>query len=285
MNNFGTDSSIHGVKFIFASNQSKYVRILWIFLLLTSTCCFFYYINLAYTKWRLYPEISIKITEKPMKDFPMPAITICPMIFGRDNVTNYESLRKLSNQKITQKLSLKQCEYLTANLNWCNFYGMKSYLDYFCKDYFDKLDKINILEMVNKSSYQHDELFELHSSLKWIFTSTGSCFTYNIQDYKAIFKEKVIHDDFKCFKNLGFPKVEWNVEKGYFEENSTFPESALKILKYFYTNMNPLNVDNYCTSKSVYIYLHLPNEMPSFFHKTLVLNYGHQASYHVSRYC
>jgi hypothetical protein len=53
MQKFGEQSSIHGVKYVFAGENLKFTRTIWSFAFILSFSGFSFYIYSAYTKWQV----------------------------------------------------------------------------------------------------------------------------------------------------------------------------------------------------------------------------------------
>ena len=71
-------STIHGLNYIGDGKASKFSKIFWISAIILSFLgCFFFFLQ-VYDKVFIAPDISIKISYKPLDEFPFPAITICP---------------------------------------------------------------------------------------------------------------------------------------------------------------------------------------------------------------
>lgn len=96
MKEFSSKTSIHGVKYIFDSKHNRFIRILWTMLLFGSFCGLAYYIRAAYVKWKFHPDIVMRSRSRSLRDFPAPAITICPSTFARKHLINFnEVIKKL----------------------------------------------------------------------------------------------------------------------------------------------------------------------------------------------
>jgi hypothetical protein len=79
---FITETTIHGVNFIFNSNHSKSVRIFWGVAFILSFFGFGYYVFNAFVKLTINPDVIMKVSQRPMYEIPFPAITICHLILN-----------------------------------------------------------------------------------------------------------------------------------------------------------------------------------------------------------
>lgn len=275
MKSFASDSTIHGINFICGENQRKFSRIFWIFLVFFSFCGFAFYINYAYTKWQFSPDIAMRSQERNAVDFPLAAITFCPRMFSKIGLVDY--MKSISSELISNRT---ECEYLAANLVWCAPYfidQMKSN----CRAFFKEIDQMNIIEMINKSAYSIDEVFGEPAVLDpmRILTHQGICFTTNLQDLKGIFNEEIIHSDFDCYRQRKYPNIEWTVERGYFNENASYPWYIYSGNAHRYIfNYGPAHAENTCGSTAFTVIVHLPNEMPTKFHKFMPISYGSRSA-------
>lgn len=262
MSNFSAESSIHGVNLVFNKNKSKFVRISWCLLLVLSFCGNLYYLYNSFIKFKFSPDIAIKKIERKSTDFPMSALTFCPKIFTNNKTKIY--------QPPTNK---SQCELHAANMQWCDF-DYISMIEPFCKEY--DLENINVMELVNESAFT-DYLTAFaydHDYGLSILTSAGYCFSINIQP-KEIYNEDVVIDAFKLPSFQNFPNTEWTVEKGYFSKNSGYPFRINRERNYgFYFDFKSEDILNVCNS--MVVILHLPNEIPTIYHKTIPISFKYR---------
>lgn len=273
MKNFASESSIHGVNYIFGENRSKFVRFFWIFLLLGSACGLSYYIINSYRRWQIIPDIAMRREERSTVDFPMPAITFCPRLFAKNNLANYSRVFNEQSMKITSK---SECEFTAANMNWCEPFLMDKVTSV-CGDFLIELDKIDVLDLINKSALNRSEILNRDFYFLKIFTNRGICYTMNMQDSSAIFNDHILHDDFQCFKNQKNPEFEWTVERRYFTKNATYPMHFISRGDfYIQLKINSKDGDNSCGS--IYMFMHLPSEIPTAFHEFIPIGYGSKTS-------
>lgn len=268
MKNFAGDSTIHGVNFIFGENRGKFTRFLWLLLLFTSLCGFFYYFKFGYSKWQFTPDIAMRSQERNIRDFPMPAITICPRIFAKNLQANYTEVFVFSGN-----VSKSRCEFTAANTNWCEPY-LTHIVRSSCSQWLNEMDNINVLDFINKSGFDRHEVLDKRNDFARIFTNRGICFSYNIQDFSVIFNENEISDDFKYYyKNQRNSTNEWTVERGYFNQNSSYPTRlTARGEDFFKVNLTVEDSRNSCGS--IFVVFHLPSEMPTVFHPFIPINYG-----------
>lgn len=127
-----SESSIHGVNFIFNSRTSKFSRFFWSFALFTSFLGFSYYIFIAYMKFHFNPDVVLKISQRPLYDIPFPAFTICSPVVARRSVFSF---RDEEDEDFTLKKSYfnhtEKCKFVLANAHWCHF-GNVGWISVFC---------------------------------------------------------------------------------------------------------------------------------------------------------
>lgn len=272
MENFTAESTIHGINYIFGEGRHKFVRISWILLLLTSICGFSIYFYNSFTKWQFTPDIAMKQEERSTREFPMPAITFCPRFFSKNNLANYSSIFQ-PTANITSKA---ECEYTAANMNWCEPLLMDKVKEV-CEEFINDIENIDVLDLIDKSAPKRHELLNRDFFFLRIFTNRGVCYTMNIQDFSTIFNEAEIHESFHRFKNEKNPEFEWTVERGYFTENASYPARFVSRGEFhIQLKLNQKDGDNSCGS--MYIFVHLPSEIPTAFHKFSILGYGSRST-------
>lgn len=114
MSSFSSESSIHGIHFIFTSSHSIVTRVFWSVALIFSFCGFFYYLNMAHTKWYIRPDVALKVSQRPMKEIPFPAVTLCSPVFAKRSLANFR-MENESLAGIFGSLSASECKYIHAN--------------------------------------------------------------------------------------------------------------------------------------------------------------------------
>ena len=132
---FAEDSTIHGINFIFGEDRNKFVRILWFFVLLASFCGFCFYFKYSYEKFTSSPDIAVKMRDRNFKDFPMPALTFCPMLFVRDTVDDCKLAATMNG--IVKSTT---CEYKAATYQWCDVK-----VDEYCQNFTKIIDEVNVI--------------------------------------------------------------------------------------------------------------------------------------------
>lgn len=126
MQNLAADSTVHGINYIFGENRSKFSRVFWTLLFLTSTGGFLFYAHINYVKWQYSPEIAIRRIEKNASEFPMAALSYCARIIP---------IKHLPDDLHTNKnLSMTDCKTFGASNHFCyDEYSMP--IDKQCSDY------------------------------------------------------------------------------------------------------------------------------------------------------
>lgn len=226
------------------------------------------------------PETATRTRELSSKDFPAPAITFCSNLFARDDYAKIQTLQNSQDNQENFTVSELECKYLASNIHWClPFYN--KIVQRVCGQY--DLNDLNIVEFINKSALQTNEMFfncpksSCDDDITRIFTSFGVCYTYNMQGFNTIFNTKVIHDDFKCYKKTIYDNetdIPWTSEKGYPTTESESPQRARKGQMFFSQPfLSAVNHENICSMKNFKIFIHKPNEILTPFHESTTLKY------------
>lgn len=151
MQQFGEQSSIHGVKYVLTNVYVKSTRIFWCCALLFSFSGFMYNICMAYKKWQFDPQIVMKSRDRISSEFPLPAVTLCSNVFVKDDIVNFQDVYiKLMTAKPVN-LTEKQCQVLTANLLWCQPDLPKIAIES-CSNF--DIKNINVIQIIDKNALQ-----------------------------------------------------------------------------------------------------------------------------------
>lgn len=290
------DLDAHGFDFIFGENRYKSTKILWTFLIFLSFCGFSFYVYEIRQKWELSPDIITTIKGGKLNEFPSPALSICPNIFARKNLVNYE---KVYNQTFfpsknkLYELDEEKCEILFANIHWCNKFGYEIAQEYNCT----MKENFNIAQTIKNTSLKINEFF--YNCSLWfypknylrdctqvftsILTDFGVCFAFNMQNFDSIFNSENIHKDFK-FNHKKQKEVQWSVEKGYFNKNSSYPYRAGRPFDAsFIFYVDDLDEDNFCGSYQEFkVFIHRPSEIPTVFHENYEIGFRKNLIYFIN---
>jgi hypothetical protein len=285
---FGNSSSIHGINYVLTLNNSKTKRIFWLIAILCSICGFCYYVYSAYHRLMIDPEIVMKASDRNSSDFPQPALTICSNLFAKNGMANLTRAVGFYLQNLSANFSKSECDFLEANLHWCDPVSAK-YVLKTCPQHLNP-DQ-SVVEMMNKSSSEISDMFSscdenscdiVNNQFSRVITDYGICFTFNSLSFSSIFNTETIHDDFKCYLRTISPRKNsqerisnWTPESGYESEDDNFPKRATK-MEFLTTFLKLLNKDknNLCASSSYKIYLHKPNEVATPSHMIEYLDVG-----------
>lgn len=226
MPSFASESSIHGIKFIFTSSHSKLSRFFWFLAFICSFSGFCYYIYGAVIKLKINPDVVLKITQRPMRELPFPAVTICTPVFCKREFFDFRFDENSSFPWIEKELSENDCKNLIANMHFCLNPGL-DLIRSRCKNFDTPVPEI--FKILSESSLTSEELINNQAStsqlsnsplLKYdkIITNQGFCFTSNLQHHKVIFND-LISSDFDFFKRKiaeESGESQWTMERGYF---------------------------------------------------------------------
>jgi amiloride-sensitive sodium channel len=131
-----------------------------------------------------------------------------------------------------------------------------------------------------------------------VLTHLGFCYTYNMQGFTTIFNERAINEDFKSYMQhnisitavrngksenitLNDDNAHWTIDDGYFSHHNKdiTPRRATKKNEIStFTMIKKIDVENICRSFGyvLTIIFHMPNEMPTTFHKPYYVTFDHQ---------
>lgn len=230
MASFASECSMHGINFIFNTSKSKFFRFFWTFALICSFCGFCYYIYGAYIKLRLYPDVVLKITQRPMHELSFPAITLCTPVFAKRELIDFRYFQNSSFPWMDSEPSDNECKYLIANEHFCQNPALGLIIPR-CKN--TSIDKI--VQVLSESSLKAAELISnkassprfaesvnktlspLHKYDK-VLANQGFCFTSNLQNHNVIFND-AISADFDSYKREidgGNGDTQWTLDRGFF---------------------------------------------------------------------
>lgn len=88
LEDFSSESTIHGVRYFCDRKISKFFRLYWIFFFIFSLGGFCFYFKGLYFKWSHKPEYVTKTIWKPIHEIPFPAFTVCSPLFARNDLAN-----------------------------------------------------------------------------------------------------------------------------------------------------------------------------------------------------
>ncbi|KAG5676566.1 hypothetical protein PVAND_006390 [Polypedilum vanderplanki] len=302
VNYISEETSVHGLKFLANEKVNKAFRILWSIILLLSVSGLFWYARGLFIKFYIEPEINTRIKLKPMSEIPFPAVTICDPVFSKDNLTHYMQFLYNKRAGIEQNLTTKEKNYLAANIHICAPH-MNKYLEAL-----DNRSETDIVKLISETSLTTEDIFiscsfrkTLTESCNHIFnkilTDFGFCHSANMQGYNTIFNENILSKDFDSYKRKNISStwihdqpilnddnetIYWTLDSGYIESSDDLdfiPKRASK-QNYFhsYLFVNNTDSENFCPQfgQVFKVIFHLPNEIPTIFHKEYTIEIGHQ---------
>jgi amiloride-sensitive sodium channel len=276
------ESSFHGVAFIFGPNRNIFVRIFWSTILFASTCGLFYYIHGAYIKWLVEPDIIAKSYVRNVTEFPLPAFTVCPRIFGRNE--EIKAHQFFDGSLDLSSIDKHTCKIIKTHIHWCDVYSVEEpdfSLNPKCNFTSDSL-----LEDLNSTFPDIKflvDMVDVTDKISRTITSHGLCLTYNMYS-KNIFNND-ISDDLRGFINTNDPDDEWSADNQFSTSNSSYPPHLKERARTQITIEIPRqDVENYCTeswNKTFMFFIHPPNQFPTRFTKKLEINYGTMNSFYI----
>lgn len=276
MVSFTSESTIHGVTYIFGENRSIFVRIFWICLFILSIFGLFYYIHGSYIKWLIAPDIITKSRLRDVTEFPSIAFTICPSIMSRvDHIDFKEFKQKVKDRDIFSPNRL-ECSQFKVNSLWCgDLLGYRYDLSEKCSLNIPVDDGGKMFQTFKVGNIDDGYFYRLPRKYavlsRHVLMQHGVCTSFNLYSESIFRKESV--DSSYDFINPENPSIEWSPDFEYNSINSTQPPRLQKdfSINAFYMAVQNLSLGNICRGKTFKIIIHQPNEIPTRFHETQVL--------------
>lgn len=281
-----------------APNLSK---LLWILVLCRSIWGLGYYVSENYIKLKIDPEVLVKAQYINSRSIPFPALTICPPFPVKTEFLNVSKLFEDLQNGISPKLEDKKIitTFTQVCVRW--FWDMAQFKN-------EANDSENIVEMIHKMSPKIEEIFdyctlsdktECKKLLIRSLTFYGNCFTFNLVGYHSIFNSN-ISAEFDGYKRKNITKS-WNISDvlalEYYDDEKYTEPSNWTIHKgctsdddwvqplrasglqncIFITKIKPTERSNFCETafNSHRVFLHLPNEIPTFSNVYTTIPVGH----------
>jgi len=284
--------SIHGVRHIFTGYGSKFTKLFWVIAIFVSLAGFCYNNYMLYMKLNQTPDINVRIKQKFLSKIPFPAITVCTSLFATNKLASYyNASRQIRLHPGTPlNLTIQEQNYLASNIHAC-FPGAGPSLSPHTKERTEN----NIVKLLNYSfmltpetllncNYK-DASIDCIKVFNRVLTDRGFCYTFNLMGYHTIFNEKVINENFDCYKRSNITKsmyqrnklvneridsknetFRWSLDKGYnknHEADSVPVKAENGKIFYFAPVLREADVTNVCmTIGNVFsFYIHLPIEI------------------------
>lgn len=280
---FGSESTIHGVKFIFNSSLHLGIRVSWALVLCLAFFGCIYNARQNYRKFAIEPETEITQQQISTGEDPFPAVTICTPIFGRKksiSTSNRFLNYVVFNPELLNVFTQEEWNHVVSNIQWMmpsTFLLIKYYneMAYNISDGWYYRSEIDLVPYLNRSHYEIDEMFLeckfrgipviCSEIIRRVMTPRGICYTYNMEKYHTIFNEEIS----KNFDSYGKYETEqepqWTIDQGYKTQSSEEPVRAL--INNEVSFLLNINFDDYyqvtSDGKFYSYYLHLPNEIIS----------------------
>jgi amiloride-sensitive sodium channel len=268
---------------------------------------FGFYAKDAYKKWRITPDILIRINQKNIKEIPAPAVSVRTPLFARDRLANsIEFSFKVKELQTTGKMfniTPTEASYLMANMHGCHPSFPIEVLSIL-----PVRTETNVLKLINESALDTDEVLfgcsyrNIHVKCSTMFnrilTDRGFHYAFNMLGHKSIFNDDVISGDFDFYKRKTIRKspflnnenhnvvldddnemVQWSLENGFVKDHDmdSIPITAQKIKPVrFLLSLNKSDAENYCVAlfETFNFFMHLPNEMPTPLHQRNYVRFG-----------
>jgi len=247
-----------------------------------------FYVSECYKKLKVTPQVLVNEKIVNSWEVPFPAVTICTPLIAKSEDLNLTKCRQqlgsgnsLADDDIEKLASfLHVCPDPSLLISLSNKYVENE------KDHSDILNHISlkiddVLSACIVDNFAGCEQIYIRS-----LTDSGYCFSFNMLGYHSLFNDGVVND-FDVYKRTKIRKSfdsndapefyddekhpepsSWTPQQGYPKENSLQPLPAIKgrvlvtILRF-----NEVDLSNFCTSTDNFVFLHLPNELPTLMHQ------------------
>ncbi|CAH2010847.1 unnamed protein product [Acanthoscelides obtectus] len=212
-------TTIHGFKYL-SEKRSICERILWLLLISLSISACGFLISRIYNRFITSPVIvSFATKESPLYSIPFPAVTICPMTKVKKSVYDFtriiyrvEDMRRITHQE------QRNGHYLSLLCRHGQRYFHKS--SKFSNNFYEIIDrmKLNLSEYTEECQVGVNDPEPCEKLFQPIILDEGICYTYNMLDRTAIFRDEVYRfKDYHKNENT----VNWDIDNGYTFNDST----------------------------------------------------------------
>ncbi|KAG5671928.1 hypothetical protein PVAND_002096 [Polypedilum vanderplanki] len=283
-----------GFQAIINKRNSCLTRFFWLIALSASIGGLLFHLVVLYRKYGYEPDLGVKISQKPMRDIPFPAITICSPVFAKNNIVNYRKFGMFF-EMTGKNLTTEQKNYFAANYQVCNpsdEIGDYEIVSHFLK----KRTDFDLIKLVEETSLNVTDLMlvcavhgvpiDCTKIFTRVLTDFGLCFTFNMQANEIIYNS-IASDSFKARtpetwnkSNKTNKRAVWTLDKSFPKDfkDDQIPYRAVKKNRLsILLNLKQENAENFCPTmgKVFTTILHLPNEVPTIFHDQYFTQYNY----------
>ncbi|CAH2008358.1 unnamed protein product [Acanthoscelides obtectus] len=278
-------TTIHGFKYL-SEKRSICERILWVLLISLSISACGFLISRIYNRFITSPVIvSFATKESPLYSIPFPAVTICPMTKVKKSVYNFTRvIYRVARMRWTSREEGRYGQYLSLLCRHGQMYFRKSRKLF--NDFYEIIDrmKLNLSEYTEECQVGVNDPEPCEKLFQPIIVDEGICYTYNMLDRTAIFRDEVYR--FKDY-HKNEKKVNWDIDNGYTFNDSTPDGSFLNYPNNAYLSgyENGLHItfrqsaselDYLCSpnSQGFKVSLHAPHELPQLKKQFFQVSFG-----------
>ncbi|XP_065087743.1 pickpocket protein 28-like [Ochlerotatus camptorhynchus] len=211
-----SNSSIHGVRYFKGQNQSRCERYWWVVVFALSVGSCAYLIGKIYQKWDQTPVI-VSFHEKtiPIWKIPFPAVTICPRSKWNGNSLNFS--KELQTLMREGPEFYNRTDDMLAILQLCDRTFVSLFLNIYnelpnkttSESYHSLMSNIS-LPMETYFCTFRSELYACDHLLRTTFTEEGVCYTFN-----GLSSEDLLTDEVNPKFFEGNRSPHWTLEQGY----------------------------------------------------------------------
>ncbi|KAM7342302.1 pickpocket protein 28-like [Cochliomyia hominivorax] len=245
---YATNSSIHGIRYIFSIHRPFYEKIFWFVFLLISLCLGIVLIRKTYLKWLDSPVIlGFDETLVPIHKIPFPTITICPEI--KMNTSQFD-FNQISHRFLSQiegnnelPLSINDITDFASALQICESEVIKRFADQIPHEIVN-----HVTDTLLDISLDPQETFPIcvwnaynylcYKIFRYILTDEGVCYQFNALKTEDIYRDSNYIDyvdnfemDFNDENNLtNYNEItgNWSLDDGYMDQGfNAYPQRSI----------------------------------------------------------
>ena len=221
----------------------------------------------VYNKWQINPVIvSVNEKQTPIWTIPFPAVTICPEIKFKKDLSDLSNIRFKDHQEnfTEEQIKFQNVLYPVCPLSYPIKYHSKI-------DYSAELRKIAIpFKNTFRSCSWRGNTNKCQKFFSEVLTDDGLCYTFNMLNNEDLLTENV--DESMKTPNHNISSTNWTLQDGYktFDTFHAYPQrilgSGIQAALSVYLIGNTTDFEYRCRgfSQGFKIAFHSPNEVPRF---------------------
>ncbi|CAO1422206.1 unnamed protein product [Diamesa tonsa] len=295
---YASRTSIHGIQYLGDVEGHWFEKVFWmiVFVISFSGCSFL--IKETYDKWIESPVIvSFEERSTPVWKIPFPAVTICSETKAQTDLVNISKLFaeiRMCHNDPTQKcknpnITVDDIKKLEALYQVCDYhfeptrFRLTSAAKLSGKDCLKQLEELTVPqdEIFTACRWRGEKMDDCQKFTK-VITEEGICYTFNMLDYRDIYKDEEIDDSMKN-PDHGVRSNQWSLDSGYkTTKTDLYPQrvlgSGLKSSLAIQLSLKKSNLEYSCKTgvQGFRITLHRPGEIPRTSKEYFNVPFNHQ---------